>query len=101
MEEGIIVLIVVLVILIILFFLFREVNCWYWKINERITLQHKTIFLLEKISIQLGAADLDEITIEEINTGKKKRIKIDRWIEHKIKNPTSVKYKIVKDETTP
>ena len=54
-----------IVILIVLIFVFRELNNWYWKINERITIQKRTNFLLEKIAIQLGATDLDEIAIEE------------------------------------
>lgn len=101
MEDVIVGLIVALAILVILFFVLREVNCWYWKINARVSLQYKTNFLLEKISMQLGATDLDEITIEEIETGKRKKVKMDKWIEHKMKNPTSTKYKTVKDETPP
>lgn len=103
MENVIVVivgLIVALVILIVLFFLFRELNNWYWKINERISIAHKTNFLLEKLSIQLGASDLDEITIEEIATGKKKKVKMDTWIEYKIKNPKATGFRTVKDDTT-
>lgn len=100
MENEIIGLIVALAILIILFFIFRELNNWYWKINERISVAHKTNFLLEKISMQLGASDLDEITIEEIATGKKKKVKMDTWIEFKIKNPKATGYRTVKDDTT-
>ena len=73
--RGIIVALAILAILVILFFVLRELNSWYWKINERISLAHKTNFLLEKISLQLGATDLDEITVEEISTGKKKESK--------------------------
>ena len=42
-------LIVVLLALILLFFFLREVNCWYWKINERIELAHRQNMLLDKI----------------------------------------------------
>jgi predicted Holliday junction resolvase-like endonuclease len=101
MEDVLVGLIVALAILVILFFVLRELFCWYWKINERVSLQHKTNFLLEKISMQLGATDLDEITIEEVGTGKRKKVKMDKWIEHKMKNPKSIKYKTVKDETIP
>ena len=101
MEDVSVVLFVTLVIIIILFFVLRELFCWYWKINRRISLQYKTNFLLEKISMQLGATDIDEITIEEIETGKRKKVKMDKWIEHKIKNPSSIKYKTVRDETIP
>jgi len=99
MENIIIGLIVALAILIVLFFIFRELNNWYWKINERISVAHKTNFLLEKISMQLGASDLDEITIEDIKTGKKKKVKMDTWIEFKLKNPQASGYRTVKDDT--
>lgn len=100
MDNVIIGLIVALAILIVLFFIFRELNNWYWKINERVSIAHKTNFLLEKISMQLGSTDLDEITIEEIATSKKKKVKMDTWIEYKMKNPKATGYRTVKDETT-
>ncbi len=93
-------LIVVLLILIALFFVLREVNLWYWKINERTILSYKTNFLLEKISMQLGASDADEITVEEIATGKTKKVKIDTWIEYKLKNPKATGFRTVKDDIT-
>lgn len=96
MEDIVYIVIISLIISIILFFVLREVICWYWKVNERITLHQKTNFLLEKILIQLGATGLDEIIIEDVETGKRKTIKIDKWIEFKMKNPTSSKYKPVK-----
>lgn len=98
-DNSIFGLIIVLLILIALFFLLRQLNNWYWKINERISIQHKTNFLLEKISLQLGATDLSEITIEEIATGKKKKVKIDSWAEYKTKNPDVTAYRTVKDDT--
>jgi hypothetical protein len=99
MENVIIGLIVVLAILVIIFFVFRELNNWYWKINERISLQYKTNFLLEKISMQLGATDLDEITVEEVETGKRKKVKMDKWIEYKMKNPKVIGYRTVKGDS--
>lgn len=101
MENVIVGLIVALAILILLFFVLRELNNWYWKINERVSLQYKTNFLLEKISMQIGATDIDEITIEDVETRKRKKIKMDKWIEYKMKNPNSAKFKTVKDETSP
>jgi hypothetical protein len=50
--------------------------------------------------MQLGATDLDEITIEEIATGKKKKVKIDAWAEYKTKNPNAKRFRTVKDDTT-
>lgn len=38
-------LIAVIVLLVILFLIFRDMVCWYWKINERITLQKQQIEL--------------------------------------------------------
>lgn len=46
-----------LVVLIVIFLLFRELNCWYWKINEKIALQKETNSLLGKISRQLDTND--------------------------------------------
>jgi len=53
--ESATVIIIMIVVLIILFLIFREVNAWYWKINERIEIQNKTNMLLEKIQKQLAA----------------------------------------------
>lgn len=92
-------LIITLAILIALFFILRELNNWYWKINERIVIQHKTNMLLEIIAIQLGVTDLDEITIEEIATNKKKKVKVETWVEYKMKNPKVKGYRTVKTET--
>ena len=100
MNETIIGFIVALVIIILLFFAFRELNIWYWKINERIAIQHKTNFLLEKISIQLGDNEIDEITVEEIETGKLKKVKLDDWIEFKTKKPNAKGYRTVKSDTS-
>jgi len=100
MNDNVIIgLILALTILIALFFILRELNNWYWKINERISIQHKTNFLLEKISMQLGAKDIDEITIEEIATGKKKKVKMDAWVEYKTKNPNAKGFRITNDDT--
>ena len=49
MDDVIIVIIVTIVSLIILFLIFREIICWYWKINERIKLQKKQNALLANI----------------------------------------------------
>lgn len=43
-------LIIILVVAILLFFALREVNCWYWKINRQIELQHEIIDLLKKLN---------------------------------------------------
>lgn len=82
-----------------LFYIFRELINWYWKINERISIQLKTNFLLEKLLMQLGASDLNGITIEEIAIGKRKKVKIDEWIELISKNPDYIKnFRVIKDD---
>ena len=48
-SDLVITAIVIFVVLFILFLLLREVNCWYWKINERLAVQ-KEIRDLLKIS---------------------------------------------------
>ncbi len=72
MENTLITIVVVLV----LFIVCRELNTWYWKIDERIKLQRQTNFLLEKISLKLGADDNGEITVEDKKTGVQKKITI-------------------------
>ena len=47
--EIIIYFLLALVILIVLFLVLRELNCWYWKINERIKLQKEILFYLKKL----------------------------------------------------
>lgn len=98
MEQVIITLVVSLAVLIVIFLIFREIVCWYWKINERIRLQHKTNYLLGKISIQLGASNLDEVTIEVKETGKIQKITMDRWIDYNVKHPGQNKIRIVNKE---
>lgn len=39
-------LVIILVVTIALFFILREVNCWYWKINQRIKLMEEQNRLL-------------------------------------------------------
>ena len=53
-------IIIVVGVIVLLFFVFRELNNWYWKINERLTAHHKTNSLLEKISNQLASTDTEK-----------------------------------------
>lgn len=81
---------------LIIYLLIRGLNTWYWKINERIALQLKTNFLLEKILIQLGATNADTLTVEEIKTGEKKTINLNEWIAWKMANPKDNRHKTIK-----
>lgn len=38
-------IIVIIAVIVLVFFLFREINTWYWKINERLTLLKEEIQL--------------------------------------------------------
>lgn len=46
-----------ILVIILLFFISRELNAWYWKINERIKLQTRTNELLELIAKKLDSED--------------------------------------------
>ena len=65
MDDVFIVIIVTLVALIILFLIFREIICWYWKINERVKLQKKQNALLENILRVLQGDEPIEIENEK------------------------------------
>ncbi len=59
------VIIMVLLIAIILFFLFREVNCWYFKINERTKIANEQLEVSKKtlsamVNLELQIAKLTE-----------------------------------------
>ena len=47
----------ILCVVIILFLIIRNIVLWYLKINERIELQERANYLLEKILKQLGGKD--------------------------------------------
>ena len=53
MENTLLTIIIVIVILMVVFLVLREVNCWYWKINERISLQQEQNSVLKKILEEL------------------------------------------------
>lgn len=50
LSTFIIYLLITLAIVLVLFLLLRELNCWYWKINERINLQKEILSYLKKIA---------------------------------------------------
>src|SRR5689334_1519374 len=94
-SSTILVVIVGILIIIGIWFLIRELLNWYWKINLRIALLEKISQQLEKISFQLGASNVSEVTIEEIGTGKRKTITLNEWIDFQYKNPQDKRYKII------
>lgn len=90
------VFIITFLISFLLFLVLRQLNTWYWKINERVKLQWKTNILLEKILIQLDATNPDEVIVEEIKTGKKKSMKIDEFITLITDGSNATKYRSVR-----
>lgn len=88
MISGVIIFIVVC---IALFFILRELNCWYWKINERVALMKENNELLRKLSVQLQGDTLnEEITVEEKKTGKVKKMTRGEYMTFlsKVKDPS-------------
>lgn len=55
------------IFVVIVFILIREINCWYWKINER-------ILLLEDIKIELEKLNLtktENVGVNIVSTEEK------------------------------
>jgi hypothetical protein len=66
---GIIVILVI--VFVAIFLLLREVNCWYWKINERITLMNEQNDLLRKLVSNInynGKVEAKAIKVKPIET---------------------------------
>lgn len=97
--DALTIIVVGTLVAVAIFTIFRAIALWYWRVNESIALQHKTIFLLEKVIMQLGSTKLDEITIEEIKTGKIKRVKLDEWVKYNLENPNKKGFRTLSDDT--
>jgi hypothetical protein len=65
---------------IILFLILREVNLWYWKINQHIINQRTTNFYLERIANQLGCGDGNVVVLESVSTGKTQEMPLREWL---------------------
>lgn len=53
MDNYLVTVLIALVFLFIIFLILRELNAWYWKINERVNLHNKEINLLKQILKEL------------------------------------------------
>lgn len=76
---GIIVL--ALGVLIIIFLIVREINCWYWKINERISLMNQQNNLLQML-VDASKTEEQENNIdsqEVVNTDTKKNLNFNNF----------------------
>ena len=67
-------IIVIIIALVVIFLLMRELNCWYWKINERVALMQEQNNLLRKL---ISGSVSPE------------RVEADTIIEKPIEKPTS------------
>lgn len=93
-----VIIIGVLIVSLLLFFLLRELNCWYWKINERIALTQRQNLLLEKILQHFtGEITLNESIINEEsstidkgdvynNLSEPEKIEADKFIKYGLKD---------------
>ena len=103
MEDLIFVILGVLLIVFVFFLILRELNNWYWKINERVYLHNRTNVLLEKIFIQLGGTDSDVVKVKNTVDGIVKVVPISKWLLFKEQNPQKAKDYIIlnNDDSTP
>jgi hypothetical protein len=61
-----------IIFLIIILLILREVNCWYWKIDERITLMKEQNELLKKIfSANYKQLNIDDETSKDLSISGK------------------------------
>ena len=79
-------LVIGIIVFVLLFLLLREVNMWYWKINERISLMQEQNDLLRKLISQSASPE---------------RVASDNMIEKPTEEPTTYKApKIVLQNTS-
>lgn len=89
MDSVVSTILITVVILVVVFLILREVNCWYWKINERIHLQNEQNQLLTKILSRLGSSALENANLNDnFDQSKKENI------ESGLKNSNIVKTSI-------
>jgi uncharacterized membrane protein YcjF (UPF0283 family) len=71
MNDFMSIVVFTLIVIAVIFFLMREVNCWYWKINERLEEQKKTNELLTKIAVKMGIEDINENSAKQSDSESK------------------------------
>lgn len=77
MTDMVIVIIVAIAIIILLFFIFRELFCWYWKINEVVSLMNQQNDLLRSILAKSNSE-------ETVNTIEPKIVEKVQKVEEEI-----------------
>lgn len=53
-EQILLFFVTALVIFILLFIVFREINCWYFKINKRLDVENEILETLKRIEEKLN-----------------------------------------------
>lgn len=71
--------IIILIVVIAFFVLCRELVCWYWKINETVTKQQKTIDSLTDIICRLDQINVNSQHLKRLDD-------ISRKIDEIVKN---------------
>ena len=61
------IVIAILVGFVVLFFILRELNCWYWKINEIVAIMKEMSGKLDGLSTAPGAAQAGIVLREQIS----------------------------------
>ena len=74
MDSAVSTILIAVVILVVVFLILREVNCWYWKINERISLQKDQNSILEKILLELKNEPKSEYKSSSQKKGEDKNL---------------------------
>lgn len=53
MDSTLSIILITLAVVFVIFLIIRDINCWYWKINERVNLQYKEVDGLKQILKEL------------------------------------------------
>ena len=65
LPEGTVqIIIICIVVYVVLFLIFREINCWYFKINERRDILQKILSEIQTLNLKLSRMSADEKSTE-------------------------------------
>lgn len=85
-------IIIAIIVAIALFFIFRELFCWYYKINKRTKLLERNNQLLEKLLIHQGVNIYSptprmKITVKHKHTGNVSTTETNSWEDFRANYP--------------
>jgi hypothetical protein len=72
-------LIIVIIVFAVLFLIFREVVCWYWKINQRVQLLEEMKGLFTQIRNKVGAE------VKQVSPAQEKHDDSGRYVIPEVK----------------